>query len=135
VALPDGWAGSVVNAIVEGQAGVKDLGSGFDRVAISPRWAASGDKSAQIRVRYPASVGYVAYNYDYDEATRRLHVKATSSASETFFSVLLPSGRTVSNALVNRRVATVRIEKVENSIYAHIEIVNKGPQEIELELL
>ena len=132
--IPDGWTGSVICALVEGMAGVKDAGSGFDRAVVSPRWAASGEKAARVRVRYPASQGYVAYDYNYDERTRRLAVTATSSADLVTLSILLPAGKTLHRAWLNGKASGARLERVEKSVYARFDLNGREPQVIEIEL-
>ena len=56
--IPDGWTGSVIYALIEGLAGIKDLGAAFSRTELIPRWDSANVPSAEIAVRYPASEGY-----------------------------------------------------------------------------
>jgi hypothetical protein len=39
--IPDGWAGSVTQAVIEGLGGINDEDSAFSNTAIRPRWAAA----------------------------------------------------------------------------------------------
>ncbi len=61
--IPDGWNGSVIYALFEGLAGVKDRGAAFSRTALTPRWVSANVPSAEVTVRYPASAGYCSYKY------------------------------------------------------------------------
>jgi len=132
--IPDGWVGSVIYALVEGLAGVKDIGSGFDRMRLAPRWAASGEKTARVRVRYPASRGYAAYDYRYDEPARKLTIQVTSCAERVALSILLPAGKAVRQAWVNGSTIESRLERVENSRYVNIGLSGGDPQTVEIEL-
>ena len=67
--IPDGWAGSVTQAVIEGLGGINDEGAAFSQTAIRPRWPAAHVNGAEITARYPASQGYCSYRYNADEHT------------------------------------------------------------------
>jgi len=133
--IPDGWAGSVIYALVEGLAGVKDAGAGFDCVRLSPRWAAAGETQAEVRVRYPASRGYVAYRYQYDEAAQSVSVEVASGARQTSVTILLPEGKRPGKVSVNGRQVESAEVRAESSLYASVELTGQGAQKVEMDLI
>ena len=53
------------------------------RVAgVSPRWPAAGTNAAQVTVHYPASNGYVSYDYRHDPAKREIALTVTGSGEK-----------------------------------------------------
>src|SRR6202034_38250 len=56
--IPNGWNGSIIYALVEGLARIKDRSAAFNRTELTPRWHSAGVPSAEVTVRYPASTGY-----------------------------------------------------------------------------
>lgn len=61
--IPDGWSGSVIHALVEGLAGIKDRGAAFSCTELMPRWPSADVPSAEITVRHPSLTGYCTYQY------------------------------------------------------------------------
>lgn len=60
----DGWgSGTMLYALVEGLAGVKDNFKQFNKILLTPRWEAAGVKQAEVEIEYPASGKFVRYNY------------------------------------------------------------------------
>jgi hypothetical protein len=90
---PDNWAAAaVVYALVEGLAGVVDEDVGYRVASVSPRWPAAGTKSASVTVHYPASNGYVSYDYRHDAAQREIALTVTGGGEMARAHVLLPEG-------------------------------------------
>jgi hypothetical protein len=117
--MPNNWgAAALVAAIVEGLAGVHDQGAAFSKARIAPRWAAAKTANAKVTVRYPASAGYVRYEYACDAAERRTTVEFTGSAEEFEAAVLLPAGAVAGRATLNGRAIEVERRTVESSHYA-----------------
>jgi hypothetical protein len=86
--IPDGWTGSIVYALVEGLAGIKDRGAAFSRTELIPRWRSAAVPSAEVTVRYPSSTGY--YSYQYRARERKLEFTLTGSAENFDVQLLLP---------------------------------------------
>ena len=121
--MPNNWgAAALVAAIVEGLAGVEDKGAAFSKARIAPRWAAMGTSSAKVAVRYPASQGYVRYEYKCDEAGRRTIVDFTGSAGEYEAAVLLPPRAAPVRATLNGNEVKVETRTVESSRYAVLHV-------------
>jgi len=91
--IPDNWgAAAVVYALIEGLVGAKDEGVAFEPALLAPRWAAAGVDRAGATVTYPASGGYVAYQYRHDPKRKRLTILATGSGQTCRCHLLLPKG-------------------------------------------
>ncbi len=133
--MPNNWgAAALVFALVEGLAGAKDTGAAFDKALIAPRWSAAGVKDARVSVRYPASNGYVRYEYGYDEKAQKMMVRFTSSAREAEVAVLLPEGRKVRAARLNGKSVNAEMRRVEGSTYAQVRVGRGGAHLLEIEL-
>ena len=67
---------SVLYALFEGLAGIKDQGAAFSKTALTPRWVSAKVPAAEVTLRYPASAGYCSYKYRTPERKlTRLHRK------------------------------------------------------------
>ena len=133
--MPNNWgAAALVAALVEGLAGVHDAGAAFSRARIAPRWQAAGTRSARVAIRYPASQGYVSYEFEYEERARRITVDFTGSAEEFEAAILLPPGASPRRATLNGQPVQFATETVESSRYAVIQAKSPGPQHLQFEL-
>lgn len=132
---PDNWAGATcMFALMQGLAGVCDESSAFGRVRLSPRWTAAGVDTVSITARYPASQGYLAYQYRHDAANRTVEMTMTGSGETAELRVLLPEGvRVVRGATVNGQPATVGTERVEESLYATLPVGLGQPATVRVE--
>ena|GEM_PF-1017467 len=114
-----GWAAGVsYKAAVEGLAGVVDRDRLFEHVAISPRWLAAGETHASVVVRYAASRGYVAYNWEHRPAERTESLSFTGSGRRFDFHILVPTGQKPREVTLNGKKLRYRTEVVEGSTYA-----------------
>jgi hypothetical protein len=127
----DGWGSSaMLGALVEGAAGIEDLGRTYSAASISPRWLAAPRDSvreAYAVARYAASGGYAAYTWRYEPAARkgvegRISVEATGSGETTRVRVLLPpEAREVRGVLLNGQPVAPRLETVGTSRYVLVD--------------
>ncbi len=91
--IPDMWgAAALVYALMEGLAGIVDEGKAYERVRLSPRWAAAGVERATACAKYPASGGYVRYTYCLDREAGLLSLEMAGNGEETELELLLPDG-------------------------------------------
>ncbi len=91
--IPDGWgAAAVVYALIEGLAGVVDGATMFETVDLAPQWSAAGIDKTAVRVTYPASDGYLAYDYHHDAPARHLRITSTGSGTTHRWRLPLPPG-------------------------------------------
>ena len=125
--IPDNWgAAANVYALIEGLAGVKDLGTSYSNALIAPRWSAANVNKADVTVRYPASDGYVSYQYQYNDLGKKLDLTYTGSANNNRIKILLPSGKQVDAVYLNGALVSNSVEKIENSEYLVLNIENNA---------
>lgn len=131
--MPNNWgAAALVFALLEGLGGVQDKGAAFNTAQISPRWSAAAIDHTDVCVRYPASRGYVRYNYRHDASESRLTVEFTGRADDFNVAVLLPEGATVRSATLNGRSVSMVSKTVVKSRYACIQ-AKRGVHELQLQ--
>jgi hypothetical protein len=131
--MPNNWgAGCVTAALLEGLAGIEDTGAGFRAARVSPRWLIAEVEEAQVNVRYPASQGYVSYCYRHEGATITLDI--TSCAEKATLRIPLPKGRRAGKAILNDKPVDLRIETVEETLYATAEVAGRGVHSLQIEL-
>jgi len=131
---PDNWAAAaVVYALVEGMAGVVDRSQAFQRALVAPRWPATGTDEAKVVVHYPASGGYVAYQYRHDPRSHQISLLVTGSGVEAECHVLLPSGvDSVRSVSAGEQAIRYSTSRVESSDYADFTISLPGPTSVVL---
>jgi len=120
----NGWfynwnTAGVVYGFIEGLCGIKNEGTAFDNVNISPRWAASTTTQVKVFARYPESDGYAAY--DYNLSDKALTVNVASCALKYHFNVLLPENKNISTVFLNGKPVQYHIVKIEHSDYLTFE--------------
>ena len=121
--IPDVWgAGAVVYALVEGLAGVKDVGVAFNKTLLAPRWAASDVNEVKTTIKYEASGGYLSYIYKYDTERKELNLQFTGSANETTVEILLPENFKTSGVTLNGDKVDYTLKHVEGSEYVCLSI-------------
>lgn len=130
--IPDNWgAAAVVYALLEGLAGVVCDDPAFRTSTVSPRWQAKGEARAQVCVAFPASGGYVAYDYTADPEAKAVRVTIASSGDACRLRVLVP--RPPTGVLVDGQPVGFRTESVGDSSYAVPEApVGCGPHRVEV---
>jgi hypothetical protein len=131
--IPDGWAGSVMQAVIEGLGGISDEGAAFSHTAIKPRWSAAHVDGAEITARYPASQGYCSYRYKATESA--VNLEFTGSAEKFSVEVLVPRGSKVTSAQLDGKAIHVdNLRRVEESIYFYAPAITQGVHRLEIEL-
>lgn len=122
--IPDRWgAAAVVYGLVEGLVGVVDEGVAFDKVLLSPKWASTEENKVSATIKYEASLGFVKYNYI--KTDEKINILATSSSTDYELKILLPRDKNVENVMLNNEKTQFNLEKIENSTYLTVNIVNK----------
>jgi hypothetical protein len=131
--IPDGWTGSVIYALLEGLAGVKDQGAAFSRTELTPRWESANVPTAEVTVRYPASSGYCSYKYRANQ--HKVEVEFTGSAESFDVQVLLPPNRQARKAGLDGHDIETTKRKVEESSYLVLPAIQSGVHRLEVELV
>lgn len=129
--IPDNWgAAAVVYALIEGLAGIKDIGVAFDKALVAPRWQAAGVDEVTATAKYEASGGYVRYRYTRN--SKAIEMTLTGSMERSAVEVLLPPGRTPSAVELDGAPVEFSIRKVERSRYAVFEVSGVGVHKVRL---
>jgi hypothetical protein len=132
--MPNNWgAGCVTAALLEGLAGVEDVGAGFRFARVSPRWFAAGVNEVQVSVRYPASRGYVLYRYR--QTGKTISLNYTSCADKSTLRMPLPPGGRAISGLLNGRTLDLKMETIETTVYAMVQVEGRGPHTLQVELV
>jgi hypothetical protein len=131
---PDNWAAAnAMAALIEGLAGVKNDGLAFDRVTLAPRWACSETDSVDVTIQFAASKAYLAYQYHLDKVKKEINIRLTGSGNTIHGHVLLPQGcNGVESVSANGKKVIFTSEKMENSIYADMDLVLPAVQNLNI---
>ena len=117
--IPDGWgAAALVYALIEGLAGIVDDGLAYDRVRLSPRWAAAGVDAVTATACYPNSGGYCRYRYRLSGGDLRIDL--AGNGRETALEILLPEDLDAKTVLVDGEEVEWRMDTVESSPYLKV---------------
>lgn len=134
---PSGWsAASIVEAIEEGLAGIKDTDVLFRKMEFSPRWAVTDMKEVKYITGYEASGVYVSSSYEQTDDTLKFLLRTPSEKISCH--VLLPELQDSWKRIkVNGREIEAEKNVINQSVYADFEIIPKNPGKellIEIEL-
>jgi len=130
--IPDGWNGSVLYALFEGLAGIKDLGAAFSNTMISPRWVSAEVPSAEITLRYPASKGYTSYRYSLRD--NKMTLEFTGSAEHFEVQMLLPANRKSKAARLDGQEIRTTEQTIEASSYLVLPVIGSGVHRLDVML-
>jgi hypothetical protein len=131
--IPDNWgSAAVVYALVEGLMGVKDLDQAYKKALLAPRWAASKATQADATVKYPASGGYVSYQYE--QNSNSTEISFTGNAGKTEVKLLLPNDREVSGCWLNgKKTNGYHVKTIEESEYLILGAEGKAVHTLKVE--
>jgi hypothetical protein len=129
----DGWGSSaMLYALVNGLAGIEDLGRGFDAVQLSPRWPAAGVEEAEVSVEYEASGA--AFRYNYRARPGGIEMEIDTAGSAVTFHVLLPAATTPRRVRVDGREETFETGRIRESNYLNLTSSVSGRTTLEIDL-
>jgi hypothetical protein len=133
---PDNWAaGTAMYALLHGLAGMQDKDVAFKSPLIAPRWTTTTAGKVAATACYPASGGYVAYQYEYLPAERKMTFEITGNAPSMDFHILLPmTMNNVKKVISNGQTVTYACSSIESSRYVDFTSAIKGVQHIEIYL-
>ncbi len=127
----DGWgASAMLGALIEGAAGVEDLGARYRSVQLSPRWSRADDvREARVVARYAASDGYIAYRWR--RAANRITLDFTGSGDRVTVRILLPEGvNAIAEARLNGQPHAHAVEEIYGSRYVTLAAGGSGALDI-----
>ena len=112
----DGWGSSaMLNALIEGLAGVSDQYKKFERIRLTPRWNAAGIKNAEVKISYAVSGAVITYKYVQEE--EQILMEVQTRLAEVDFHILIPGDCMVSRVENNGKKQFFRMNMVEKSNY------------------
>jgi hypothetical protein len=128
---PDNWAAATaMAAMIEGLVGVKDspLSQAFSHPLLAPRWNLSKACSIRATVRYAASTGYLAYEFENHPDKREIVLAVTGGgdAINCHFS-LPPAVAKLVSLEVDGRAVPSRLTMVDQSCYVDFALDNPHP--------
>jgi len=132
--IPENWgAAAVVYGLIEGLCGVVDRSAAFDKITVSPRWAATGVKDTKVYVKYPASNAYVAYEYLLSEDGKKISLHASGNSSSYKFHCLLPDSFSGNIAVEwHSRNVEHQITTIQDKRYVDFEVGASAQIKIEI---
>jgi hypothetical protein len=129
---PDGWNGSIIYALVEGLAGIKERGAAFSRTELTPRWHSPDVPSAEVTVRYSSSTGYCFYQYRAREC--RLEFEFTDSAETFDVQLLLPPIVCARQARLDGHEIQTTLRRIGDSTCLVLTPIQLGVHRVEVDL-
>ncbi len=113
--IPNGWgAAAVMYAMVEGLAGVVDTSTALHTTEVSPRWDLTEAEDAQVCICYPASQGYVSYQWTRAEDGQELLI--TTSGHD--MTLRIPVEDDSARVFVNGTERDFEVELINEQNYA-----------------
>ncbi len=121
-------AGSTLEALYGGLAGIEDSGKAFDALTLSPRCALDPrlDAGVTFTTRYPLSKGYCRYHWSFDREAGEIRLSVSTSARQARLRVLLPEGKAMQTAEVDGVSLESEMETVVKSRYACLDLKPAG---------
>jgi hypothetical protein len=133
---PDNWAAATaMAALIEGLAGVNDspLSEVFAHPSIAPRWDLSVPRAIRTTVRYPASQGYVAYQYSTDLELKEITAHVTGSGAIMDCHFLLPEKwETVKSVTVDDATVPFVLARITSSRYVDFQLKGVGVRRVRI---
>jgi hypothetical protein len=112
----DGWGSSAMLwALIEGLAGIVDLGRGFESVRLSPRWIAADVDEAEVSAGY-ASSGR-GMRYQFHSAPDCIDLQVTTLKADLHCHVLLPPEAEPLSVIQDGAAIEFHLMHVEQSRY------------------
>lgn len=127
----DGWGSSAMLwALVTGLAGVEDMGRGFDKIRLSPRWPAADVQDAQVRLMYERSGASVGYEYQC--GANGIELKVVTPGCDAQCHIMLPVGVTDCSVKVDGVDTPSECVVVEASRYVDFAIQVSGEAQVSI---
>ncbi len=129
----DGWGSSAMLwALIEGLAGIVDLGCGFDRIRLSPRWIAADVDEAEVSVGYASSGRGVRYHFR--SAPGSIDLQVTTPKADLHCPVLLPPGVEPLSVIRDGAAIEFHLSHVEQSRYVDFRTQVEGESRFAIRL-
>ncbi|MEO8287397.1 MAG: hypothetical protein ABI670_13310 [Chloroflexota bacterium] len=127
----DGWgSAAMLNALVEGLAGVVDSSKQYRDVTLAPRWAATDRKVVSAALHYEATGAYFAYNLRFHDDSTITLAWGGKRTEHVRLHLLLPANVSPRQASLNGAPLAFTTSKVEGSTYLDATLPGLGQLEI-----
>ncbi len=127
----DGWGSSaMLNALIEGLAGVTDHHKVLQKIELSPRWYAADISKAEVKISYATSGCSIRYSYVVEE--NHLSMEVETPFAEVDFHVLIPETSSVSRVEANGIAIFFRMIMIEKSNYVDFAVHIKKKSTIKI---
>jgi hypothetical protein len=127
----DGWGSAAfLSAFIEGLVGVVDLDNKFNIVQVAPRWPVTGLNDIKATIKYGASDGYLAYQWQHDKEDRTISLVLTGSGEIARFHLMLPPDTRALSVTLDGQMISYDQQEIGQSLYVDFESMIKGLQEI-----
>ena len=128
-----GWGmAEWLHALVEGLAGLKDVGGRMQTMEVAPRWAVTSETEIRAVVRYAASNSYFAYRMRVAATEKIVLLEYTGSGQTARFHVLLPEGWRPESVSMDGTSLEFSKEEIEQSQYANFSCPIEGLGRLEI---
>lgn len=125
--IPDNWGqAAVYSAMIEGLAGVVDLGAQFEVLEFSPRWLAADKKESTVTIAYGPTGKAVTYLWSHNSSQKMISIIIDGPMRKSIVRTLLPQGAAPVSALLNGKPVPFKVEKILQSTYVVVDEV-PGP--------
>jgi hypothetical protein len=129
----DGWGSSaMLYAFLEGLCGIEDRSHSYRHVRCAPRWAATDEHEATVRLRYAASGASFGYRFVHSPEDRRIALTLEGHADEVRRHVLLPPEALPSAVYRDGHALSYDLEVIESSSYVNARHTLDTRAEIEI---
>ncbi|HEX9974297.1 MAG TPA: hypothetical protein VGD14_19665, partial [bacterium] len=112
---------AMLYVFMEGLVGIVDQGFLFNKIKLSPRWAATNVTRATAQIGYGASVAGFKYEFELQPNENKIILKLDGAAKVSLH-VLLPAGRKAEKVLRSGKSISFQNVKVEHSNYVDVEL-------------
>lgn len=113
----DGWGSTaMLNALIEGLAGIEDRSKLFGSVKFSPKWPAAGLGKAHVRIAYKCSGAFFEYRYEQLDDHLLILIESVNSVLDAH--ILIPGGRSATNIYIDESAIEFQISEIGSSKYA-----------------
>ncbi|MCD6335015.1 MAG: hypothetical protein J7M27_06745, partial [Candidatus Latescibacteria bacterium] len=128
-----GWGmAEWLHALVEGLAGLKDVGGRMQTMEVAPRWAVTSETEIRAVVRYAASNSYFAYRMHLAATEKIVLLEYAGSGQTARFHVLLPEGWRPESVSMDGTSLEFSKEEIEQSQYANFSCPIDGLGRLEI---
>lgn len=128
---PSGWgSASMLKAIEEGLAGIRDEDTGYRVMQFAPRWVVTDYTELRYITGYEKTHTHVDLAYELKDAVMQFALRTPST--EIHAHILLPAGKTATAVTVNDKSHPFTLSTVGESVYADFTVTKAAADKAEM---